>query len=75
MIKDGELITLDDNTEYIVIKKLECNNINYVILMTASQPVDFVLAKEVVADNNEIYIETVTDQEEAKYIMQRFINT
>ena len=74
-LTDGELITLDDDKEYIVVKRMECNNSNYVYLMTSTKPISILLAKEEVEPDGNISLLPVTDQEEAKYVLDRFTNT
>lgn len=39
MVKEGELITLDNNEEYAVMKKVIVSNQEYFILMTMKKPV------------------------------------
>lgn len=39
MIKVGEIITLDNNSEYAVLEQKQLNGESYYILMTTSKPV------------------------------------
>lgn len=73
-LKDGEVIILDDNKEYIVVKRIECNNINYIFLMTAVKPISIVIAKEEIAEDGTISLEPVANPEEAEYVISRFTN-
>ena len=42
----GHVITLEDNKDYIILKKVNYNNAIYIYLMTASKPVDVAIVKE-----------------------------
>lgn len=66
---DGEIIELDDNKEYIVLKQINHNNINYVYLMTNSKPIEVMFAKQM--DDE---LELIIDDKELKEVMDLFIN-
>ena len=73
-LNEGELIALDDDKEYIVVKKIEYNGAGYVFLMTAAKPVSILLAKEEIAENGEVDLNPVTDQDEARQILNIISN-
>lgn len=59
-INDGQIITLDDKKDYIVLKKVVYNNTNYIYLITASKPVEVMFVRQdadeltLVVDDNEL---------------------
>lgn len=61
-IEEGQLVTLDDNKEYMVLKILEHANIRYVYLMTSSKPIEVLFMKEEII-NNDLTLIPVTDKE------------
>jgi hypothetical protein len=72
-LEDGELITLDDNSSYLVVKTIECNKINYLLLMTTVKPTEILIAKEEMV-SGEVEIVPVDDVDEAKYVLSVFTN-
>lgn len=67
-LTDGEIIELDDNKEYIVLKQEKYNNINYVYLITSSKPIEVMFVKQI--DDE---LELVVDEKELKEVMNLFI--
>ena len=61
-IEEGHIITLEDNKDYMVLKKITYNNINYVYLMTATKPVEVSFMKEELI-NNELSLIPIDDSE------------
>lgn len=59
-INDGQIITLDDKKDYVVLKQVVYNNTNYIYLITASKPVEVMFVKQdadeltLVVDDNEL---------------------
>lgn len=62
-IEEGQIVTLENNKEYLILKKVEFNNNIYVYLITAQKPIEVLFMKEVVSgdsttllpiDNNEL---------------------
>lgn len=45
-IEEGNIIELEDNKDYMVIKKINHNNTNYVYLVTAAKPIEVLFMKE-----------------------------
>lgn len=70
-LEDGQIITLEDNKDYIVVKKMTCEDLNYVYLMTASKPIEVVIAKEELV-NNEIILNPITDENELSLAISLF---
>lgn len=59
-INDGQIITLDDKKDYIVLKQVVYNNTNYIYLITTSKPVEVMFVRQdadelnLVVDDNEL---------------------
>ncbi len=70
-LEDGQIITLEDNKDYIVVKKMTCDDLNYVYLMTAQKPIEVVIAKEEQI-NDEIILNPITDQNELNLAISLF---
>ena len=70
MIEEGQLIKLDNNKEYVIVNKLELHNINYVILMTSSKPLEILIATEKF-ENGNIVLEEIKDNDELDYVLSR----
>ena len=66
----GEIVTLNEE-EYVIISILECNKITYLYLTTITEPIKVVLARKI----DDSTIETLTSEEEIKYLLSRFDNT
>ena len=67
-LSDGQIITLDDNKDYIVVKQEIYRNNNYIYLMTASKPLEVMFVRQ---ENDELNL--VIDEDELKVIMELFI--
>ena len=59
MIKEGEIITLDNDEEYAVMQEVTINNQPYFILMTEKKPVKIKVC--IAEDNDEITL--IDDQQ------------
>lgn len=70
-LEDGQVITLEDNKDYIVIKRITCDDLDYVYLMTAEKPIEVVIVKEEII-NNEIFLNPITDQNELNLVISLF---
>jgi hypothetical protein len=66
-IEEGQIIELEDNKEYVVLKTLEYNNETYVYLITSSKPIEVLFRKEQII-NDEIILEPIDDSELANII-------
>ena len=72
MINIGQVITLDNNKEYMVLNKTNLNNINYVYLETINKPTEILIATEVNVDGN-ITLEEIKDNDELDYILSQLV--
>lgn len=68
-LENGEIITLDDNKDYIVLKQLINENVNYVYLVTAQKPIEVLVAKL-----NDMDLIPITDDFELKKVIELFKN-
>ena len=76
MLEEGEIITLDSNgKDYIVVKSIIYNNINYYYLMTTKKPIEVAIVKLAQTQNGTPVIVTVTDKQEIDIIMKLTANT
>ena len=66
-LENGEIITLDDNKDYIVLKQLIDNNINYIYLVTAQKPVEVLIAKV-----DGLNLNPITNDEELQKVINLF---
>lgn len=66
-LENGEIITLDDNKDYIVLKQLINENVNYVYLVTAQKPIEVLVAKL-----NDMDLIPITDDFELKKVIELF---
>lgn len=60
MLEFLDVVTLDDNNDYIVLKVINMNNVNYVSLVNKDNYYDFKLLEEV-NKNNELVLREVID--------------
>ena len=72
MINIGQVITLDDNKEYMVLNKMNLHNINYVYLVTMNKPIEILVATEVNQDG-EISLEEIKDNDELDYVLSQLV--
>lgn len=68
-LSDGQIITLDDEKDYVVLKQKMYKNNNYIYLMTTTKPIEIMFAKQ---ENNELNL--VIDENELKIVMNLFVN-
>lgn len=71
MIKEGEILTLDNNKEYICLAIKNYNEANYLLLLSNFKPVEIRFAKEIINVEN-IELEIVNKQEEKLALMELF---
>lgn len=67
----GEMITLDDDKEYVVMEVVEEGDKHYLYLVNEKEK-EFLVAQEII-DNNEIYIENVLDENKKTEIIKIFL--
>ena len=72
-IEFGELITLDNNKEYICFSKINDNGIDYVYLISNFKPIEVRFAIEKI-NNNDVELEIINNQEQKQYIYNLFLN-
>jgi hypothetical protein len=61
MLEFLDVVTLDDNNDYIVLKVINMNNVNYVSLVNKDNYYDFKLLEEVNKSNELVLREVVDD--------------
>lgn len=68
----GQVVTLDDNKEYMILNKINLHNINYLQLITITKPTEMLVVTE--TDNNgDIVLEEIKDNDELDYILSQFV--
>lgn len=72
MLKEGQLVTLSDNKEYVVLKRISLHNIYYVYLITNSKPLEIVIATEKYKDGN-FMLDEVKDNDELDYVLSQLV--
>ena len=75
ILEEGEIITLNSNNkDYIVVKSIYNNNINYYYLMTVNKPTEVLLVKLITNQNGEPALENVVDKQELADVMKLTAN-
>ncbi len=69
----GEIITLDNNKEYICFSRINDKGIDYVYLMSNFKPIEIKFAIERII-NQEVELEIINDQEQKQYVYNLFLN-
>lgn len=70
-IVEGEIITLSNNKEYICLKTLTDNDIDYIYLMSNFKPLEIKFARQNIVDG-EIEITIINNQEEKEKLLKLF---
>lgn len=70
-IKEGEILTLENNKEYICLAVKDYKAANYLLLLSNFKPVEIRFAKEIIVDN-QVELEIINKQEEKLELMQIF---
>lgn len=70
MIKEGHVITLNNN-KYMVIKKMNFHNIMYLYLVTIEKPVEMLIVTENEIDGK-LVLEEIKDNDELDYVLSQF---
>lgn len=68
----GEIITLDDGKEYIVINSIEKDGATFVYLLSNFKPVEIRFAKEI-HEGEDISLEIINDQRQKEELMQLLV--
>ena len=75
MLEEGEIITLNSNNkDYIIVKNICNNTINYYYLMTVNKPTEVLLVKLITNQNGEPALENVVDKQELADVMKLIAN-
>ena len=69
----GELITLDNNKEYICFSRINDNEFDYVYLISNFKPIEIRFAIEK-TNNNDVELEIINNQEQKQYVYNLFLN-
>ena len=72
-LEDGQIITLDNDKDYIVVKKIICDGIEYVYLITDKKPIEVLVVKSQLVDGD-IVLTVVDSKEELDKIINLFEN-
>ncbi|MBQ7104442.1 MAG: hypothetical protein IJN90_01150 [Bacilli bacterium] len=70
-ITEGEILTLDNNKEFICLAVKNYKEYNYLLLLSNYKPVEIRFAKEIIIGNN-IDLEIINKQEEKLELMELF---
>ena len=70
-IKEGEIIQLDNNKEYICFSTISDQNDYYVYLISNFKPLEVKFAKEI-SEGDSISLEIVNDQNQKKKLLKLF---
>ena len=57
----GEIVTLEDQREFICYKKIQDGNKTYLFMLSNFKPVEVFFAEEIIRDDGTAYMEKVTD--------------
>lgn len=68
----GELITLNNNKEYICFSRINDNGIDYVYLISNFKPIEIRFAIEKV-NNQEIELEVINNKDQKQYVYNLFL--
>jgi len=74
MIEVGQVISLNNNKEYIVVNKMSLHNINYVYLITNSKPLEIMIATEKLV-NGDIVLDEIKNNDELDYVLSKLALT
>ena len=70
-LEDGQIITLDNDKDYVIVKQVLYEETNYLYLMTARKPLEVLVTKlQNTGDNQKLVV--VDSEEELKKIVNLF---
>ena len=69
---DVDIVTLEDNKEYGVLKEIECDNQRYVILFEPDSPKNF-LVRKIIVENNEEFLTKLSSEDEYDSVLSKFL--
>lgn len=70
-IMESEILTLDDNKEFICIARMNEGSTTYLALVSNYRPLEFRFAKEII-EGNDISLEIIYDQEEKEKVFNLY---
>lgn len=70
-LEEGQIITLEDNRDYIIMKKTFYNNDFYLYLMAATKPIEVSFVKQE-NGNDVIILNPISDKKELEMVMNLF---
>lgn len=70
-IEIGEIVTLDDNKEFICMSRNKYKDSDYLFLLSNFKPVEVMFAKEIVTENG-VDLKEVNNQQEKIDLMKVF---
>lgn len=70
-IETGEIITLDNNKEYICCSTINDNGNYYLYLISNFKPLEVVFAKQLIEDDSS-YVTIINKKEEKEYVLKLF---
>lgn len=70
-LDEGQIVTLDNNKDYIVVKSVVFNETTYVYLMTDRKPLEVLIVKLQDVDGSQI-LKVVDSKEELEEIINLF---
>lgn len=70
-VLQGDIITLDDEKEYVCYGRIEDKKNTYLYLMSNSEPLEIRFAKEII-EGNDVFCEIIYEQDEKEYVLELF---
>lgn len=70
MLIEGQLVKLDNDKEYVVVKKEILHSVNYVYLVSNFKPLEIIIAQEKIEDGK-LVIQEVSDEKELDYVLSK----
>ena len=72
MLNIGQIITLDNNKEYMILNKMNLHSVNYYYLVTIQKPTEILVVTESKNDENYV-LEEIKDNDELDYVLSQLI--
>ena len=70
-LEDGQIVTLDNNKDYIIVKQVEFESETYMYLITAKKPIEVMIVKAQYI-NDKTILSIVDSEEELEKIINLF---
>lgn len=61
-LEEGEIVTLEDQMDYLILKCITHNHDDYVVFTTVNKPIKTEIRKQVIQDS-QIILESISDEE------------